>query len=133
MGSYSCVFILFFKQKTAYEMRISDWSSDVCSSDLAVSADAGGQQAAAAGVRQADDLLPADDADAGGDPRHPADHHAAGPAGVPAPAGRRFAMEIGRASCRERGCQYVSLQVVRVSLKKKAHIRRTTKTQQMTK
>src|SRR3546814_7933758 len=32
-----CVFALFFffKQKTAYEMRISDWSSDVCSSDLA--------------------------------------------------------------------------------------------------
>src|SRR3546814_10026527 len=27
-------FIFFFKQKTAYEMRISDWSSDVCSSDL---------------------------------------------------------------------------------------------------
>src|SRR3546814_4089462 len=31
----SCVF--FFKQKTAYEMRISDWSSDVCSSDLPIS------------------------------------------------------------------------------------------------
>src|SRR3546814_2813635 len=30
---YSCRFF-FFKQKTAYEMRISDWSSDVCSSDL---------------------------------------------------------------------------------------------------
>src|SRR3546814_16799757 len=29
-------FFFFFKQKTAYEMRISDWSSDVCSSDLAV-------------------------------------------------------------------------------------------------
>src|SRR3546814_8963376 len=28
------VYIFFFKQKTAYEMRISDWSSDVCSSDL---------------------------------------------------------------------------------------------------
>src|SRR3546814_9402370 len=28
------MFIFFFKQKTAYEMRISDWSSDVCSSDL---------------------------------------------------------------------------------------------------
>src|SRR3546814_15639117 len=28
-------FVFFFKQKTAYEMRISDWSSDVCSSDLA--------------------------------------------------------------------------------------------------
>src|SRR3546814_8854028 len=36
----SCVFVMsncfFFKQKTAYEMRISDWSSDVCSSDLLV-------------------------------------------------------------------------------------------------
>src|SRR3546814_1277578 len=30
------VFFFFFKQKTAYEMRISDWSSDVCSSDLYV-------------------------------------------------------------------------------------------------
>src|SRR3546814_6017583 len=30
-----CIFLFFFfKQKTAYEMRISDWSSDVCSSDL---------------------------------------------------------------------------------------------------
>src|SRR3546814_10727426 len=28
------LFCCFFKQKTAYEMRISDWSSDVCSSDL---------------------------------------------------------------------------------------------------
>src|SRR3546814_3954822 len=33
--SMDCVLIFFFfKQKTAYEMRISDWSSDVCSSDL---------------------------------------------------------------------------------------------------
>src|SRR3546814_16009944 len=29
-----CFCVFFFKQKTAYEMRISDWSSDVCSSDL---------------------------------------------------------------------------------------------------
>src|SRR3546814_3672744 len=29
-----CFVFFFFKQKTAYEMRISDWSSDVCSSDL---------------------------------------------------------------------------------------------------
>src|SRR3546814_5465368 len=28
------IYVFFFKQKTAYEMRISDWSSDVCSSDL---------------------------------------------------------------------------------------------------
>src|SRR3546814_1607922 len=33
MCSYA-FFFFFFKQKTAYEMRISDWSSDVCSSDL---------------------------------------------------------------------------------------------------
>src|SRR3546814_1370299 len=31
---FVCVLFVFFKQKTAYEMRISDWSSDVCSSDL---------------------------------------------------------------------------------------------------
>src|SRR3546814_2418010 len=31
---YFCCCVFFFKQKTAYEMRISDWSSDVCSSDL---------------------------------------------------------------------------------------------------
>src|SRR3546814_6793390 len=35
-----CVLVFFFKQKTAYEMRISDWSSDVCSSDLYVEAGA---------------------------------------------------------------------------------------------
>src|SRR3546814_1875971 len=36
MCSYLCFVycFFFFKQKTAYEMRISDWSSDVCSSDL---------------------------------------------------------------------------------------------------
>src|SRR3546814_9311846 len=34
IGMYDLFFFFFFKQKTAYEMRISDWSSDVCSSDL---------------------------------------------------------------------------------------------------
>src|SRR3546814_10197296 len=41
-----CVFfvfvLFFFKQKTAYEMRISDWSSDVCSSDLVAGVRRGG-------------------------------------------------------------------------------------------
>src|SRR3546814_14938127 len=40
----NCVFnsaFVFFKQKTAYEMRISDWSSDVCSSDLETAGDRG--------------------------------------------------------------------------------------------
>src|SRR3546814_17381685 len=40
-----CMLFFFFKQKTAYEMRISDWSSDVCSSDLQIRI----------GVRQIDD------------------------------------------------------------------------------
>src|SRR3546814_2996260 len=35
--SLLCLSCFFFKQKTAYEMRISDWSSDVCSSDLYLS------------------------------------------------------------------------------------------------
>src|SRR3546814_3944405 len=33
-SKWICVVIFFFKKKTAYELRISDWSSDVCSSDL---------------------------------------------------------------------------------------------------
>src|SRR3546814_136118 len=35
--TFVCLLFFFFKQKTAYEMRISDWSSDVCSSDLRLS------------------------------------------------------------------------------------------------
>src|SRR3546814_1064918 len=58
---YFCCFF-FFKQKTAYEMRISDWSSDVCSSDLRDDADAADAlfgnrgQGAAAGAKPARDL-----------------------------------------------------------------------------
>src|SRR3546814_1634548 len=40
-----CMFFFFFKQKTAYEMRISDWSSDVCSSDLLVGGSGQGNDA----------------------------------------------------------------------------------------
>src|SRR3546814_1943969 len=36
-----CYLFFFFKQKTAYDMRISDWSSDVCSSDLCAGSRAG--------------------------------------------------------------------------------------------
>src|SRR3546814_6040691 len=78
--------VLFFKQKTAYEMRISDWSSDVCSSDL--SASNGSVRAArasrfAAPVAMAALMLPL------------------------IAWARAWAPEIGRASCRERVCQYV--------------------------
>src|SRR3546814_5001889 len=99
------ILFFFFKQKTAYEMRISDWSSDVCSSDLAqrvadrhdveLDGEAFGQrrwgrklvgrerlerEPLARQVRRGDDL-----------PRA---------VGLP---GR----QIGSASCRERVCQYV--------------------------
>src|SRR3546814_4767012 len=45
------VVFFFFKQKTAYEMRISDWSSDVCSSDLGNAGRRQALQAVAAGWR----------------------------------------------------------------------------------
>src|SRR3546814_8677103 len=53
------MYFFFFKQKTAYEMRISDWSSDVCSSDLAAIADDPelGTTHAVAGARQRTLLL----------------------------------------------------------------------------
>src|SRR3546814_19518594 len=38
VSSANICYVFFFKQKTAYEVRISDWSSDVCSSDLSASA-----------------------------------------------------------------------------------------------
>src|SRR3546814_10796373 len=50
--SLFCLFFFLFKQKTAYEMRISDWSSDVCSSDLAATPPGGGR-----GLRQRPDHL----------------------------------------------------------------------------
>src|SRR3546814_10174625 len=46
MSGVLCL-IFFFKQKTAYEMRISDWSSDVCSSDLTAGSTAATDLAAA--------------------------------------------------------------------------------------
>src|SRR3546814_7485230 len=57
-------FFFFFKQKTAYEVRISDWSSDVCSSDLL-----GGEILAAGGLHR--DILAGAVA-----PRRVADHAA---------------------------------------------------------
>src|SRR3569832_1352773 len=62
--------------------------------DAPLSPHAGGEQAIAAGVRQAHGVLPAVDADAGRHPRHPRDHHAARRAAVPAVAAGRPA--VGR-------------------------------------
>src|SRR3546814_12078386 len=99
----------FFKQKTAYEMRISDWSSDVCSSDLGdLFGDTGKRRfVRPAGADEAQDRI-----------QHAlADRDAAHCPLRFQQVGR--GQEIGRASCRERVCQYVSISVVAVSLKKK--------------
>src|SRR3546814_5837836 len=98
-----CVFFFLFKQKTAYEMRISDWSSDVCSSDLVsrIRRYAGGCDLAVAA-----DLADPHAHDVRALP-------AAGPGGTPGcvfaddRALDRSPDQIGRASCRERVCQYV--------------------------
>src|SRR3546814_9289004 len=82
----------FFKQKTAYEMRISDWSSDVCSSDLLMR-----RIGAFEGMRQHQqvDTLGFERQRVG------ACHDAS------LPMRGLLGGEIGRASCRERVCQYV--------------------------
>src|SRR3546814_17424626 len=101
-------------QKTAYEMRISDWSSDVCSSDLVDDAlthvhqiELGDAELGAVAVqcvelRARDRIL-----DAGGavDGRHIVIRHRQ----IRGQAPRLAAIEtqIGRASCRESVCQYV--------------------------
>src|SRR3546814_9724303 len=85
-------FFFFFKQKTAYEMRISDWSSDVCSSDLSSPTAEGGacrpppslEAVPMLSSRYSGLLLVA-----------------------PALTVIGALFEIGRASCRERVCQYV--------------------------
>src|SRR3546814_2793333 len=105
--------MFLFKQKTAYEMRISDWSSDVCSSDLAGKTLAD----AVAEVREAVDFLRYYAAQARADFTHPIT--------LPGPTGERnelilegkglfvcispwnFPLEIGRASCRARVFQSV--------------------------
>src|SRR3546814_8063964 len=59
-------FFFFFKQKTAYEMRISDWSSDVCSSDLTRLVRLDGAQDQSVGrARQAPGQVDADEGEHG--------------------------------------------------------------------
>src|SRR3546814_4648060 len=93
----------FFKQKTAYEMRISDWSSDVCSSDLTCCSNgfaAGGAEVCALSVRCMRSCRPFSCGEAGWMKcgAMPSLIHQTDSLVRP---------EIGRASCRERVCQYV--------------------------
>src|SRR3546814_8603853 len=97
-----CVSFFLFEQKTAYELRISDWSSDVCSSDLrrpGSSSRGGGVD----GVPEfAHDLLDVAVLDCVGRRQN----HMVAAAAVDRPA-HRIGHPIGSASGRERVCQYV--------------------------
>src|SRR3546814_10197660 len=97
------MFFFFCKQKTAYEMRISDWSSDVCSSDLRhVGETVGGEEMAADADRAVVGLVAGLDLPQRSTGR---DAERAGDIGrCRYIIGRQ---QIGRASCRERVCQYV--------------------------
>src|SRR3546814_8655787 len=101
------VLIFFFKQKTAYEMRISDWSSDVCSSDLPVTG--GGAMTRLQTERlMLTSMLPEHEAELytlHNDPLVQASIFENIPQSH---ADVKAKLEqIGRASCRERVCQYV--------------------------
>src|SRR3546814_2676524 len=93
--TYIYVFF-FFKQKTAYEMRISDWSSDVCSSDLMGQADQGCPHPLEQGDGQDD---------------HPFASREEEEVTMARSIWKgpfvELSLQIGRASCRERVCQYV--------------------------
>src|SRR3546814_1860577 len=98
--SFFCFF--FFKQKTAYEMRISDWSSDVCSSDLLTRAlmdeeyDVWGVACSTKGSA----TLVIVNGPVRSEIAINCGTNVFGP-------GFRANAKIGRASCRERVCQYV--------------------------
>src|SRR3546814_14382453 len=76
-------FFFFCKQKTAYELRISDWSSDVCSSDLG----ANGRPASASRTES---------------PHRPPRHSRCGSCGVPAPGAPRHSRRRARPRSEER-------------------------------
>src|SRR3546814_20359097 len=94
-------------------MRISDWSSDVCSSDLGT-AEIGAQPIPVV----ADENGRFDDQHMLALPLFVEDVGEVGKARVEAHH-MPFAQEIGRASCRARACKYVQISVVAVPLKKK--------------
>src|SRR3546814_4144957 len=85
----------FFKQKTAYEMRISDWSSDVCSSDLFGFLEPFCRLGGKAPL-DARFWVPIGNKD-----------FSSVIAALPDDVDAIYVAQIGRASCRERVCQYV--------------------------
>src|SRR3546814_4498715 len=94
MSVFLLFVFFFFKQKTAYEMRISDWSSDVCSSDLRVFA------SSRESLIPFGTYLPIEPNESPQTVRHDGRNSSRPP--IIWSRGK-----IGRASCRERVCQYV--------------------------
>src|SRR3546814_17864303 len=132
-----CVFLcfFFFKQKTAYEMRISDWSSDVCSSDLfglghfslqnQFTASRPVRRSSSASSRSRRHgheriflLCGLKNSPRQSNPAHAEWTHPS-KRSLPEHSGPSIHEENGRASCRERGCTYVLISVVAVSINKK--------------
>src|SRR3546814_6743481 len=99
-------FCVFCKQKTAYEMRISDWSSDVCSSDLIVCSVGGNVAENSGGVHclkyglTTNNVLGVELVLMSGEILRLGGRQLDS-------SGLDLLGEIGRASCRERVCQYV--------------------------
>src|SRR3546814_11493122 len=111
-----CAFV-FFKQKTAYEMRISDWSSDVCSSDLSL-------HHTQYAFREGNIKRPGLPVAAHSIALPQGGHHAesrikSGDRVADADSYTNRRKEIGRASCRESVCTYVWISVVSGSFKNK--------------
>src|SRR3546814_5999956 len=100
--SLSLLYIFFFKQKTAYEMRISDWSSDVCSSDLVRTRPSSFTSVALVAIYG---LHPSNDLQCGGK-RSRIQAQCCIVCLIQLSAQQKY-RKIGRASCRERVCQYV--------------------------
>src|SRR3546814_13976309 len=99
-------------------MRISDWSSDVCSSDLEAGQAAGDALGAGQQVGPGHGAVVGVDGRGGAAAGGSTLHQQPQPAQLPPPI-LGSANQIGRASCRARVCQYVSISVVALTLKKK--------------
>src|SRR3546814_19984531 len=136
-----CVWLIFFffKKKTAYDLRISDWSSDVCSSDLPIEHDVARIDRVAGGEQQGalDHVFKLADIAGPVVRRELVDRRGVGPGHRLARAGvaqdkrrgergdglrqlaERGGRELGRASCRDRVGQGGSSSGVAGALKKK--------------
>src|SRR3546814_4864197 len=116
---------LFLKQKTAYEMRISDWSSDVCAADLVLPRLGAQRRRLVAGPGQARHARRLGGAGRSPVRRLDVDRHEGAGAGDLGHRRGARAQPIGRASCRERVCQQVEISGFAVSLQKKYQITQT--------